>query len=143
MKLQFDHYWDAIRVMNIAVAESYCNACEISGVAVPDSGWPTDGVVDHRMIQSAHDLAATAWRHFVNPPEPAYVFTAPPVAGDRDVAAWLSWLRAEIRGWAMERPDLIALCVRIFQNQNVDAGYEAEDRLRGYLRGRYQHISWR
>lgn len=142
MKLQFDHYWDALRVLSRTVAKCYFNACTISGLPVPETGWPLAEGVDHRTIQTAHDIIAAAWRHHVSPPEPGYDFESDLSTECRDLWSWLNWLSAEIRTWALERPDLIVLFVCVLQNQNNEAGYQAEETLCGYLRGHYSHIEW-
>lgn len=142
MKLQFDHYWDAVRVLNGAIAEAYRNACSISGAVIADSGWPAEGGADHRTIQGAHDILAATWRHRVSPPEPGYDFGSAKISERPNLTDWLDWLRAEIRRWAIDCPELLFLCVRIFQNQNTDQGYAAERQLQGLLRGRCPHIVW-
>lgn len=142
MKLQFGHYWDALPVLIDTISKSYRNACAISGTVVPECGWPAEGGVDHRTIQGAHDVLAARWRHVVSPPEPSYSFGSVTSPARPELTDWLNWLRAEIRSWAVDSPELISLCVRIFQNQNTDAGYEAERQLQALLRGRYSEIVW-
>ncbi len=141
-KLQYEAYWEALRVLNEAVAKCFRNACHIAGSPVPQDAWPTIWEVDHRTLQRAHDRLAAIWRHSVNPPEPELAMKDKHFEQPKDIAAWFGWLREQVDNWALHDPEVIQLWVSVLQNQNSDPGYLAEDELCIALATRHPQIPW-
>lgn len=138
--LQFRHYLHAANVINNAVAQAYHNACKITGVEPAPNNWPIVPAVDYRTIERVHDRLAAVWRYKVSHPEAA-LFDPAPDAHRLSMSAWEAWLRDEILSWAIDRPDLIRFFVQLFQNENCELGYQAEERLDYELAERWP-IAW-
>ena len=142
IKLQAEHYRESLTVLINTVAKCYRAACQIASINIPENEWPTEWGIDLRTIQMAHDRLAAIWRHGVSNPEPALPLANATLPIPGELAAWLNWLRVEIERWVISDPELIRLCVCIFQNQNSDAGYAAETALHGLLGGQHGNIRW-
>ena len=137
---QHDCYGDALHVIRSESERRYRSACHLLGLPVPTDVWPGKAdLLDHRAIQPLHDLLAAIWRHSVRPPDPAFAVISP--ALDASMAAWLSWLRAEMKDWFDGDHEVVRLWLDIQQGRRQQAD-DAEDSLRERLVERHAHLSW-
>lgn len=135
---------DMVSVVRVRVRSEierrYRAAYHLLGQSVPTDRWPGKADhLDHRTIQPLHDLLAAIWRHCVRPPEPAFSAISP--APDASMAAWLSWLRAEMKNWCEDDHDAVRLWLFMIQGREQQAD-DAEDILRERLIERHVHLPW-
>jgi len=133
---QNDVYGQALGIIRSGCASEVATAARILDLEAPEWTQATEGI-DHRTLQTAHDVLAAAWRFRADAGQGRLPLTVP-----QDLATeWLAWLRAEVRSWR-ERPTLIHLVGMIITNQNTTSGYAAEDRLVVALMGRFDEVPW-
>jgi hypothetical protein len=133
---QHDGYRVSFRVMLEQLADKHVAACQILDIPMDKDRWPRSWSVDHRTLQACHDRLAGAWRYHVSPPEPPLPMTE---LGPRTMAAWLDWLKLEVQNWGGE---MTKLAITIIENQNQEAGYDAETRLEFEICARFHFVPW-
>ena len=134
---QQDVYHHALRKMIDGCRKQYAGPYSLAGIERPTQ---SNGDVDHRTIQQAHDILAAAWRFVANPLEPTFGFKRSDAA-DISMSGWLIWLEQEIASWASDA-DLVPTFRTILENQNEEAGYAAERRLAELLYARFHRVPW-
>lgn len=129
---QHEVYGEALHIIVSSIYEHPKRAAEMLGLA--NHHVPAEAR-DHRTMQMAHDILAAAWRH---QSEPADMFAEKP---DQSMYGWFCWLRAECDSWHRS-PEIVRLFLTIFENQNNDVGYAAEDALSRALLLRFDKVPW-
>jgi hypothetical protein len=101
--------------------------------------WGAVKQVDHRTVQSSHDILAASWRYKNTWNNPEFGFHLKQSATLED--AWLYWLKNEVKSW-INCPKIIRLFLIILSNQNEQVGYAAETKLGLTLFERHGSDTW-
>jgi len=135
--MQHDLYHDSLGII-VAGCRKHCErATRLLQVKDPlFDRFCASKSVDHRTIQSAHDLMAAYWRYRTRRTYPMLPFEDKDTARRRAIAEWLAWLQREIDSWADE-PHLVRTLAACIADANTELGYQAEDALALALRERY------
>ena len=128
--------------VSIGLMVSVCNSFS-SYASPPDSlpnreKWGLIERCDHRTIQFAHDLLASAYRF-------KYVFRPEELKSNNGKfhdQRWRNWLFSELLSWS-DSPSLIGHFQTIMTNQNKPDGYSAESKLCLDILDRFPEIPWR
>ena len=131
-RAQHDVYHEALRVIVSSVYTHARRAAEI--LDLPADHEPAEAR-DHRTMQVAHDILAAEWRFQT---ELSDMFGAKP---RQSMYEWLEWLRFECDSWH-QTPEIVRLFLMVFENQNNEAGYDAEDALSRQLLRRFHAVPW-
>lgn len=140
--MQHDVYYDALRIIRSECRDMTVRAAALLGQE-PPAVTKVEGI-DHRSLQTAHDLIAAAWRYRSQIVQRRLPFADGETDLDQDnklAGRWLSWLKAEVRSW-YDAPHLVHELMTIVEHCNSDRGYVAEDALGKSLLARYDDVPW-
>ena len=150
-RLQHQVYGEALGIIVRRCNRFARVAISILGGNSTHPKWESVDRIDHRTLQTAHDLLAAAWRFETSPPQKRLPMpegrSNPEFEPDTPEGRWLQWLNSEVASWVDEDkchdgPLMIRLVLQILANQNQPAGYEAETRLAELIYNRFEHIDW-
>lgn len=140
--IQHDVYYDALRIIRTECRDMTVRAASLLGQE-PPSVIKIDGI-DHRSLQTAHDLIAATWRFRSQIVQRHLPFADGEADLDQDnklADRWLLWLKQEVRSW-YDAPHLVHQLMTIVEHGNTDTCYAAEDALGKSLLERYADVPW-
>ena len=141
MLIQHDCYWSTLSLIRNLIKRNFHKTNPSEFIELPN--------IDHRTIQSAHDILAAAFRYNFK-----YSSTHDKRIEDKILGVSLQWTHPkenndiiqEWHGWLEGCFDggneIIAEFITIYLNQNSSIGYEAEDRLEALIIQKFPNVPW-
>ena len=136
MRLQHDIYSYAIGLM-ITICNRFSHCVAAPADIKNKEKWGVIDKCDHRTIQFAHDLLATAYRfkHEFKPQELALD------NGFEPQQLWKNWRIGELLSWK-KAPSIVQNFLIIMTNQNERDGYIAESKICIAIMERFPDVPW-
>lgn len=138
--LQEDVFHDALQLIVFGCRKHYARATKLLQITDPlFDRVCANKSIDHRTIQTAHNLIAAYWRFHTRRTHPVLPFEDKDTTKRKAIADWLAWLQAEIDSW-VDEPHLVRTLIFCLANANTQPGNQAEEALALALRERYRSM---